>query len=876
MIGSCARASTRIGGSVIKTTGDGMLAVFADAVAAIDAAVAAQRPCAMRPGTRSARCGFGWRSTPVPPRRATGTTSVPPSIAWRGSLPSPTAARSSAPRSLPCSPAMRLPASVDLVDLGSHRLRDIDRPEQIYQVVVGDLDRGFPPLRSLSTRRSNLPVQLTSFVGREKELGEVATLIERHRLVTLIGTGGTGKTRLMLEAAGRLIDRYADGVWLAELAPLGDPSQIPSEVARALGAPEVPGVPATGDGHRVRRRQGPAAPARQRGAPRRRRGRVCRTAARERARPAHPDHQSRGARRSGRGGPPAAVPVLPRRGGSPIGRRRRTAVADCRRRSLVGGCPAVHGAGRVGRSGIHAWRFQRCRRSCEICQRLDGIPLAIELAAARVSAMSPDDIARRLGDRFRLLAGGRRTAVPRQQTLHAIIDWSWDLLTDEDRRLLRRLSVFSGGWTVPMAARIVGDDSDGMDPLDLEDGLTRLIDRSLVLVDRDTMRYRMLETIRQYAREQLIAAGEAPAVADRHLAVYAALAIESEAPMRGPSDRRLARPPRCRAGQPRDAPSSGASRPNHGPRSGWRRPCSPTGPSASCPRTTTPDRRGDRDRPGSRSSAGPTPAPADQALAARLLGEAARLWGMSGRATVALGWAQDAVRLAEASGDAVGTSGRARGPRDRARVLRPGGPGWVWTCGRSSRRRADLAEEIGEWWLLAPGGGLCGGQPWTFDAGRRSGAHASRRRRGATVRSPYAIGVSVDGAGPHARPPGEDRRRGRRLRRRDPAVHRDRRRTVRPRVPQRHGPRPPAWRAAREAMALYRETIGGWVRLGHKGAIAEPAREHRVRPRLPAKRTSRPSACSARPTRSARLPMPAWHSTRSPSTTRRRTASAMR
>ena len=149
--------------------------------------------------------------------------------------------------------------------------------------------------------------------------------------------------------------------------------------------------------------------------------------------------------------------------------------------------------------------------------------------------MSPDDIALRLGDRFRLLAGGRRTAVARQQTLHALIDWSWDLLTDEDRRLLRRLSVFSGGWTVPMAVRIVGDDTDGMDPLDLEDGLTRLIDRSLLIVDRDTMRYRMLETIRQYAREQLVAAGEAPALADRHLAVYAALAIESEEPMRGPA-----------------------------------------------------------------------------------------------------------------------------------------------------------------------------------------------------------------------------------------------------------------------------------------------------------------------------------------------------
>ena len=148
------------------------------------------------------------------------------------------------------------------MDLGSHRLRDIDRPEQIYQVVVSDLDRGFPPLRSLSTRRSNLPVQLTSFVGREKELGEVATLIGRHRLVTLIGTGGTGKTRLMLEAAGRLIDRYEDGVWIAELAPLGDASQIAVRGRARARLARGPRRPGARDRHRIRRRQGSAAPPR--------------------------------------------------------------------------------------------------------------------------------------------------------------------------------------------------------------------------------------------------------------------------------------------------------------------------------------------------------------------------------------------------------------------------------------------------------------------------------------------------------------------------------------------------------------------------------------------------------------------------------------
>ena len=233
------------GGTVIKTTGDGILAVFGDPVSAVDAAVAAQR------GLRAAT----WGATgPLQVRMAlhSGVAEV-----RDGDYFGPALNRASRILAIGhggqiiCSAVTavlageRLPPTIELIDLGSHRLRDIDRPERVYQVVVGDLPRTFPPLRSLSTRRSNMPVSLTSFVGRETELAEVATVLDRHRLVTVVGTGGTGKTRLMLEAAGRLLDRFPDGVWLAELAPLTDPSQIPSEVARALGAPEVPGVPAT-------------------------------------------------------------------------------------------------------------------------------------------------------------------------------------------------------------------------------------------------------------------------------------------------------------------------------------------------------------------------------------------------------------------------------------------------------------------------------------------------------------------------------------------------------------------------------------------------------------------------------------------------------
>ena len=804
------------GGSVIKTTGDGMLAVFADAVAAIDAAVAAQR--ALRDAT--------WDETG--PLRVRMALHAGAAEARDGDYFGPALNRVARILAIAhggqiiCSAVAAvlardgLPASVELVDLGSHRLRDIDRPEQIYQVVVGDLDRGFPPLRSLSTRRSNLPIQLTSFVGREKELAEVATLIERHRLVTLIGTGGTGKTRLMLEAAGRLMDRYADGVWLAELASLGDASQIPSEVARALGAPEVPGVPAARDGHGVRRRQGAAAPARQRRAPRRRSRTVCRTTARERAGPAHPDDQPRSPGRPRRGGPPAAIPVLPRGHGSPVGWCPVT-VADI---DVAAESEAVRLFTERASSADPAFtlRDSNVASVVEICQRLDGIPLAIELAAARVSAMSPDDIAGRLGDRFRLLAGGRRTAVPRQQTLHAMIDWSWDLLTDEDRRLLRRLSVFSGGWTVPMAARIVGDDTVGMDPLDLEDGLTRLIDRSLVLVDRDTMRYRMLETIRQYAREQLIAAGEAPALADRHLAVYAALAIESVEPMRGPAivdwlDR------------------LDAELDNLGAALEWGLEAEPwtavVMATALLPywavRVMSQD-NDDRivaaieiararvlDRPDAR--------PEDQALAATLLGEGRAPVGDVGACArrARLGPGRHAPRRRERrrrrtvtamAGLAIAIvfSGRAGPDGTDVRPLFEGG--------------ADLAEEIGDWWLLALAAGFAGASLGSFDP---DGGEALMQRGIAAARrsgSPYTIGAVSMAQG---RMLGRQGKTDAAVAAFGVAIERfmelgDERFVLASRSDMAHALR----RGGRleEALAVYRETIGGWVHLGHKGAVA--------------------------------------------------------
>ncbi len=804
------------GGTVIKTTGDGMLAVFTDPGSGVDAALAAQRTLrdatwgeigelrvrmALHVGSAETRDGdyFGPALNRVARILAIGhggqviCSAVAAVLARDG-----------------------LPASVDLVDLGSHRLRDMDRPEQVYQVVVDDLPRSFPPLRSLSTRRSNLPVQLTSFVGREKQLGEVVELIGRHRLVTLIGTGGTGKTRLMLEAAGRLLDRHPDGVWLAELAPLGDPSQIPSEVARSLGAPEVPGVPAVAtitafladkellllldnaehlvDGvARIAEQLLAVAPGL----------RILTTSREALAIPGEAVLQLRSL------SCPSIAVSRPGVADDPVDLDEVAATEAVR--LFTERATSVDPAFRLGDANVAS--------VAEICRRLDGIPLAIELAAARVSAMSPDDIARRLGDRFRLLAGGRRTAVPRQQTLHALIDWSWDLLTEEDRRLLRRLSVFTGSWAVPIAARIVGDEPGGMDPVDLVDRLTRLVDRSLVILDRGaTTRYRMLETIRQYAREKLIDAGEAASLADRHLEVYAAFAVEAEEPMRGPAmvdwvDR------------------LDAELDNLGAALEWGLEAAPwtAAAMASALMGYWAVRVMSQDNDARivavietvRTLVAGEPAgdAAEQVLAAKLMGEAARLWAMSGRAVIALPWAGEALVLADATGD----------PIARLHALAGLGTATVFAgragLGGAEARRlleeaTDLAEQQGTWWMLALAAGFSGAGLVVFD--ENAGNTMLRRAVDAAARSgsPYAIGaVSL----------AQGRVLGR-LGQTDAAVAAfkvaiqrflelgDERFVLAARSDMAHALR----RGGRldEALAVYRETIDGWIHLGHKGAVA--------------------------------------------------------
>jgi len=690
------------GGSIVKTTGDGVLAVFEDPVAAVGAALIAQR------SLRDEAWG------PIGPLRVRMAVHAGAAETREGDYFGPALNRDARILAIGHGGQIllsavaavltreRLPADVELLDRGSHRLRDLDRPEQVFQVAVADLKSEFPPLRSLSTRRSNLPVQLTSFVGRERELAEVEDLIGRARLVTLIGTGGTGKTRLMIEVAGRVAGRFPDGAWIAELAPLGDPVQIAPEIARALGVPEQPGRPAIDlvmdflaskelllildnaehliDGvAEVAGRLLGGAPELRILTTSREALAVAGEAVFQVPSLACPQYHSSFSAES-------TTPVsLPEAAATEAVR------LFSERAGAVLPSFALTGAN-VGAVS-------------EICRRLDGIPLAIELAAGRVSAMSPEEIALGLGDRFRLLTGGRRTAVPRQQTLHALIDWSWDLLTEDDRRLLRHLSIFAGGWSASVAAGVAGATGGDHGLIETLDGLTRLVDRSLVIVDRGpTTRYRMLETIRQYARERLIEAGEAATVADRHLASFAALAEAAAPELHGPAmvdwlDRLDA-----------DADNLGAALE-------WGLEAAPERAVRMCiamlaywrMRVASPDSQARvlaAVAAARRIVAGPPdPTPEQGVYAARLLGDAAAVWAFSGKADVAIAWAEQALELARASGDPTALISAIVGHSMAS----------IFTGARGDLRSwieelLQLATTAGDWWMVATAaGGTAGG-----------------------------------------------------------------------------------------------------------------------------------------------------------------------
>jgi predicted ATPase/class 3 adenylate cyclase len=402
-----------------------------------------------------------------------------------------------------------LPAGVALRDLGEHRLRDLTTAVHVFQVVGPGLRAEFPPLRSLDTLPGNLPRQMTSFVGRERELKRLVALVHGRPLVTLTGVGGVGKTRLAVQVAAEVAADFTDGAWLCELAPVTDPGAVWEALAATLGVAPVRGL-SLGD------------VVVEYLAPRRL---VLVLDNCEHLLSAVAIVVSTIAQRC-----TGMVVLATSREGLALAGEQMVAVPSL----------AVPGAGATGLDldGAEAVRLfcDRARDAdadfaladhnagavAQLCRRLDGIPLAIELAAARVRSLSPEDLVARLDQRFTLLTRGSRAGLERHQTLRHTIDWSYDLLTPPERRGLDRLAVFAGGCDLPAAETVLGSD----EAVDAAEVLGQLVEKSLVLVDDETLRrrYRLLETIRQYAAEHLELSGETATVRGLHLAHYVGLA----------------------------------------------------------------------------------------------------------------------------------------------------------------------------------------------------------------------------------------------------------------------------------------------------------------------------------------------------------------
>lgn len=407
------------------------------------------------------------------------------------------------------------------VSLGAYRLKDLERPAHIFQLCHAELQSDFPILRALSQDAHNLPVQLTSFVGRENEKHVLIKMLGSCRLVTVAGSGGCGKTRLAQQTAAELVDEFPEGVWQVELAPVTEPAQVPQALADVLGVREEPGTTLTNT--------------------------LCNALKSRKAllildNCEHlltaaaqltdallkqcPDVHILASSREGLGVHGEQVYRIPSLSTPPAGDKILSHIEKYESVQLF-----------VERARLHQPEFALTAGNAAsvgaVCARLDGIPLAIELAAARARAMSVNEIEKRLDQRFRLLTGGSRTVLPRQQTLRQLIDWSYDLLDEREQTMLQRVSVFMGGWSLECAEQVCsGGDIEEWEVLDL---LTSLSDKSLVVVDTvadDELgvvtRYRLLETVRQYSLERLTEAAGATEVRRRHRDWYVSYAKTAE------------------------------------------------------------------------------------------------------------------------------------------------------------------------------------------------------------------------------------------------------------------------------------------------------------------------------------------------------------
>jgi predicted ATPase/class 3 adenylate cyclase len=409
-----------------------------------------------------------------------------------------------------------LPDGASLRDLGEHRLKDISHPERLHDLVIEGLPADFPPPRTLDARPNNLPLQLTSFVGREEEIDEVRGLVGRTRLLTLTGAGGTGKTRLALQVATDVLTEYGDGSFFVDLSAVADPALVPSAVARALGVPEVAGSPIL-EAVKVHLRDkdlllvldnfeqvaeaGPVIEDLLSAAPRLKVMVTSRVVL------------------SLRGEQEYAVPPL-----EPADPERLPDVPTLRRVEAV----RLFTERAVAASPRFRLTEDNASAVAQITARLDGLPLAIELAATRTKILTPEQMLPRLQNRLAVLTSGARTLPERQRTLRGAIAWSHDLLDPSERALFARLSVFTGGWILEAADAVC--DPEGLG-LDLLDALTSLVDQSLVRRVEPAgghPRFSMLETIREFGLEQLRSSGDLDRVRRGHGEHFLDLALEAE------------------------------------------------------------------------------------------------------------------------------------------------------------------------------------------------------------------------------------------------------------------------------------------------------------------------------------------------------------
>jgi predicted ATPase/class 3 adenylate cyclase len=434
-----------------------------------------------------------------------------------------------------------LPAGVALRGLGEHRLKDL-RPERICQLVIDGLRSDFPPIRSLDRRPNNLPTQLTSFVGRETELTEAARLMETTRLLTLTGPGGTGKTRLSLQLAADVSERFADGIWFVPLEPVRDPALIAATILTTVGLVESGGRTARDilvewlapkqvllvlDNFEQVIEGAPVVSDLLRGAPRLAAIVTSRAALRVSGEQEYP------------------VPGLP----AP---RDVLALSDLQKMNLPAGDRGLDAASATTFEAVRLFiaRAVAVRPDFRvtndnapsvagIAARLHGMPLAIELAAARVKLLSPDAILERLEHQLGVLASGSRDLPERQQTLRGAIAWSHDLLDAGQRRLFARLSVFVAGCELDSVEAVCGPAGE-LDGLDIVDGLMALADQSLIRAEDadDETRFRMLDTIREFAIERLAETGERDEIERRHSATFLALAESLTPKLSGDDQRR--------------------------------------------------------------------------------------------------------------------------------------------------------------------------------------------------------------------------------------------------------------------------------------------------------------------------------------------------